>query len=166
MKTNLTTEFRVDKVNNTLTMRRAFAAPVPLVWKAWTDPQILEKWWAPKPWKAHTKHMDFRVGGYWLYAMMGPEGEVHWGRADYEAITIERGFKATDAFCDEKGNINSDLPSSRWDIIFNADDDHTTVNMKIIFQSLEDLEKMIEMGAQEGFGAAIQQLEEWLAQQM
>ena len=39
-----------------------FDVPVAAVWEAWTTPELLDQWWAPKPWKAETKSMDFREG--------------------------------------------------------------------------------------------------------
>ena len=65
---------------------REFNAPIEKVWKAWTEPDLLEKWIAPKPWTAETKIMDFTVGGIWLYAMVSPEGQKHWVYAKFTAI--------------------------------------------------------------------------------
>src|SRR5690606_36527914 len=64
--------FVVDKDSLTVTVKRSFDAPVDLVWSAWTEANLLAQWWAPKPWKAVTKDMDFREGGRWLYAMTSP----------------------------------------------------------------------------------------------
>lgn len=69
--------FSIDKKNRKISVEREYNAPVDRVWSAWTERP--DKWWAPKPWKARTKGMDFREGGYWLYAMQGPEGEEHCG---------------------------------------------------------------------------------------
>lgn len=77
MSKNLNFDFVVNKDNNTIKISREFAAHISLVWDAYTTSEILDKWWAPKPWKARTKKMDFRVGGSWLYAMVGPAGEEH-----------------------------------------------------------------------------------------
>ena len=71
---------------------------VETVWSAWTQPEILDKWWAPKTWVAKTKSMEFEVGGRWLYSMCGPEGEEHWSLAQYTAITPKSTFKHLDAF--------------------------------------------------------------------
>ncbi|MHB1279027.1 MAG: SRPBCC family protein, partial [Bacteroidia bacterium] len=78
--------FLVDKENKKIRVERSFNAPLDLVWAAWTEPEILDQWWAPKPWRAETKSMDFRVGGRWLYCMAGPEGERHWCLFDYKTI--------------------------------------------------------------------------------
>ncbi|HYG14458.1 MAG TPA: SRPBCC domain-containing protein, partial [Bacteroidia bacterium] len=77
MKNNLLMDFNVDKANRKIKVTREFAAPLSQVWEAWTNSQVLDQWWAPKPWKAKTKTMNFTEGGYWLYAMVGPEGEEH-----------------------------------------------------------------------------------------
>ncbi len=61
------TTFTKDVANNKMFITREFAGTVEDVWKAWTDPKLLDQWWAPKPWKAETKSMDFREGGRWVY---------------------------------------------------------------------------------------------------
>ena len=71
MKSNLLMNFTVDKENNTVNVKREFNASLPQVWSAWTEPQILDLWWAPAPWKSKTKSMDFKEGGRRLYAMLG-----------------------------------------------------------------------------------------------
>jgi uncharacterized protein YndB with AHSA1/START domain len=72
MNKYLNYDFVVNKDNNNIKISREFAANISLVWDAYTKSDILDKWWAPKPWKARTKKMDFREGGSWLYAMVGP----------------------------------------------------------------------------------------------
>src|SRR5690606_24689155 len=106
MKPNLLFDFTVNKENKTIHVTREFDANLELVWEAWTNPEILDQWWAPKPWRTETKSMDFREGGHWLYAMVGPKGEKHWNMAQYISIENEKYFKAKDGFCDENGNIN------------------------------------------------------------
>lgn len=77
---------------NILKVERTFNAPIELVWRAWTEAELLDQWWAPKPWKSETSHMDFSEGGYRLYAMVGPEGEKHLGRTDYRSIDVHVQF--------------------------------------------------------------------------
>ena len=75
-------DFIVDKQTKTVSITKEFAFELSLVWDAYTKPELLDQWWAPKPWKTRTKTMEFKAGGFWLYAMVGPEGEEHWCRAD------------------------------------------------------------------------------------
>ncbi|TDE12828.1 SRPBCC family protein [Dyadobacter psychrotolerans] len=163
MKNDLLMNFSVDKENKKILVEREFAAPLANVWSAWTESEILDKWWAPKPWKARTKTMDFSVGGYWLYAMVGPEGEEHWARADYEAITPLKSYSAEDAFCDKNGKINTDFPRSIWTNRFTEKSDKTLVSIEIKYKQLSDLETTIEMGFKEGFTAGMENLDELLS---
>ncbi|HEY6503696.1 MAG TPA: SRPBCC domain-containing protein [Chitinophagaceae bacterium] len=152
-----------DLVNRKLFVVREFDAPLEQVWKAWTDSTLLDQWWAPKPWKANTTSMDFREGGLWLYYMEGPDGSRHYCRADYNSVTPHKSFIAEDAFCDENGNINHDFPRMLWKVMFSKSGDGTKVDIEIKFATVEDLEKIIEMGFQEGFTAAHGNLDELLA---
>ena len=61
MSKNLAFDFSVNKENKTITVKREFAASLPLVWDAYTKSEILDQWWAPKPWKAKTKTMNERT---------------------------------------------------------------------------------------------------------
>ena len=83
LNSNLQFDFIVNKENNTVNVKREFAADLELVWEAWTNPKILDQWWAPKPYRTETKSMDFREGGMWLYAMISPQDEKHWCKNDY-----------------------------------------------------------------------------------
>ncbi len=153
-------EFIKDLKNKKIFVKREFSASPEEVWKAWTSSEILDQWWAPKPWKAKTKSMDFREGGYWLYAMMGPEGEQHFARADYEKIVPFKSFAGQDSFCDEKGNIIPDPPGMHWKAVFEKSGSGTVVSVEITFKKEADLEKIIEMGFKEGFTAALGNLDE------
>lgn len=162
MNTNLLFEFTVNKETNTVNIKREFAAKVPLVWDAYTNPEILDQWWAPQPWKARTKTMDFKVGGRRLYAMCGPEGEEHWALADFTSISPKTNFKYLDAFCDSNGNINDEMPRSDWNIDFVDKGNTTMVDIAIKHETLADLEKIIELGFKEGFTIALNGLDEVL----
>ncbi|MDR8391380.1 SRPBCC domain-containing protein [Aliifodinibius sp. S!AR15-10] len=162
MKNNILTDFSVDKENNTVKVKREFAAPKKHVWAAWTEPELLDQWWAPKPWKSRTKSMDFKEGGRRLYAMVGPEGEEHWCLADYKSITSEMHFAYRDGFCDSSGNISQDMPRSDWSVEFTELNGLTTVDVEITYETLSDLEKVIEMGFREGFTATLEELAEVL----
>jgi uncharacterized protein YndB with AHSA1/START domain len=151
--------FTVDKENNKILVEREFSAPIANVWAAWTQPELLDQWWAPKPWKAKTKSMDFREGGSWIYAMVGPEGEMHWCRADFKSIVPQKSFSGLDAFTDENGNINTEFPRSMWANEFNESSGSTTVSIKVTYDKPEDLEMILQMGFKEGFTAALENLD-------
>lgn len=162
MKNVLLFDFTVDKATNSIHVNREFDASVPLVWDAWTKPELLDLWWAPKPYRTETKSMDFRVGGRWLYSMVSPTDERHWCKADYLAVTPGENFQHIDAFCDEEGNTVSPLPNTHWTVQFTAAEEKTLVTIKLEYQSLSDLEAIIQMGFKEGFTMAMENLDQYL----
>jgi uncharacterized protein YndB with AHSA1/START domain len=152
-----------DLANKKIVVIREFDAPVDQVWKAWTKSELLDQWWAPKPWKAQTKTMDFKVGGFWLYQMVGPDGTGSWCRADFKKIDAPRSFSAVDNFCDEAGNIDKNFPDMHWKNVFSETGEGTKVEVEIRFDSEAGLEKILELGFEEGFTAALGNLDELLA---
>lgn len=156
-------QLRIEKdfSGRKITITRNFNAPPQAVWRAWTEPELLDLWWAPKPWKAQTKSLDFTVGGSWLYAMVGPDDARHWARLDYLSIDPIKSFTAMDCFCDENGVGNKDLPALYWKNNFLPGETGTTVHIEIAFTSLSDFEKIIEMGFESGFTAALTNLEHY-----
>lgn len=163
MNKNLNFDFVVNKDNNTIKISREFAANISLVWDAYTKSEILDKWWAPKPWKARTKKMDFREGGTWLYAMVGPAGEEHWALAEYQQVEFQKRFTGLDGFTDADGNINKSMPQSKWDVNFTDKGDLTLVEFLITYPDLAQLETTIQMGFKEGLSMAMEGLDELLA---
>ncbi|MBL7911973.1 MAG: SRPBCC domain-containing protein [Bacteroidia bacterium] len=162
MNKNLAVDFSVDKENKTITVKREFEAGLPLVWDAYTKSEILDKWWAPKPWKARTKSLEFKEGGTWHYAMVGPNGEEHWAVATYNNIVTQKKFTGHDAFADANGNINKEMPQSKWDASFTPKGNNTLVELKITYPDLAQLEATIAMGFKEGLLMAMENLDELL----
>lgn len=149
-------DFTVDKAAKTVFVTREFAADLSLVWDAFTKQEILDQWWAPKPWTSKTKVMDFTVGGKRFYAMVSPEGHMTWSLQKYTSITPKTNFKYLSAFADAEENPN--LPGSDWDYSFSEENGKTKVSIVIYNDSLERMEKMIEMGFKEGFTATLDEL--------
>lgn len=166
MNPNLKFDFIVNKENNTVNVKREFAAKLEIVWEAWTNPEILDQWWAPKPYQTRTKSMDFREGGMWLYEMFNADNEkhpdCHWCKNDYEKIVLHKMFSGLDAFCDENGIVNQQMPRTRWSNQFNENGEKTLVSITAQYDSLADLEKIIEMGFKEGFTMAMENLDQYI----
>ena len=156
-------DFTVDKTSKTVTIVREFAAELPLVWDAFTRKEILDQWWAPKPYLSRTKIMEFKEGGSRFYAMVSPEGNENWAIQKYTSISAKTNFKFLNAFADKDGNPS--LPGSDWDLNFSEDNGTTTVKIIIENESLERMEKMIEMGFQSGFTMTLNELETLLLTQ-
>jgi uncharacterized protein YndB with AHSA1/START domain len=131
-----------------------------LVWDAFTKAEILDQWVAPKPFRAKTKVMDFKVGGRRFYAMVSPEGQERWMVQKYTSINPKTNFKTFNVFADKDENL--DLPGSDWDYTFSEHDGKTKVNIVVFNESLARMEKMIEMGFTEGFKMSLTNLDSLL----
>lgn len=165
MNTTVLFNFKVDKDNNRINVERSFNAPKDLVWAAWSESDILDQWWAPKPFQAVTKTMDFREGGKWHYAMYGPEGEEHWSLFRFLRINPKDHYSGIANFCDKDGQVNTDMPGTQWSNDFEAHEDGTLVKVELQFEKLEYLEGFVEMGFKEGFSAGLENLDQYIAAQ-
>lgn len=149
-------DFMLDKATKTVYITREFNAELSLVWDAFTKQEILDQWWAPKPFESKTKVMEFKVGGRRFYAMVSPEGQEMWQLQQYTSITPKTNFKFLSVFADKDENPH--LPGSNWDLNFTEENGITKVSISIYNESLERMEKMIEMGFKEGFTATLNEL--------
>lgn len=163
MNPDLLFDFTVNKENNTISVTREFAASLDLVWDAWTKPEILDQWWAPEPWRTVTKTMDFRPGGFWLYAMVGPQDEKQWSRADYKKMDVKKSFSDTKTFCDDEGNVHPGTPRSLWNHVFSAERGITMVTIRIQYENAAHLEMMMKKGFKEGFTKGLQNLDQYIS---
>ena len=159
-----TAETKVDKdlANKKITVTKHFNASLETVWKAWTQPEVLDQWWAPKPWRAETKKFEFKEGGSWLYDMVGPENERHHAKLAYTKIDAPKSFEGKDAFTDGTGTVNKDMPQTAWNCAFKSSGPGTTVTITITAERREPLEKILEMGFEEGFKMGLGNLDEYL----
>src|SRR5450755_2049293 len=158
---NLLFDFTVDKSTKTVFINREFDAELSLVWDAFTKKEILDQWWAPKPYTSKTKVLDFKVGGKRFFAMVSPEGQERWLLQKYTSISPKTNFKYFNAFADK--DENPELPGSDWDHSFTEQNGKTTVSITIYNESLARMEKMVEMGFREGFSTCLNQLDELLS---
>ncbi len=123
---------------------------------------MLDQWWAPKPWVARTKWMDFTVGGRRFYAMMSPEGQEQWSIQEYISISPTSNFQFPSAFADQDEKIDESMPRSKWDLSFSEDNETTTVSIIIQLKSLAHLEQHIQRGFKEGFTKTLNYVEQLL----
>ena len=161
MNNQLLFDFTVDKAAKTVSITREFDAELSLVWDAFTKAEILDQWVAPKPFTSKTKFQDFKVGGRRFYAMVSPEGHERWAIQTYRSISPKTNFNMFNAFADQ--DENPELPGSEWDYTFSEQNGITKVDIIIYNESLERMEKMIEMGFTEGFKMSMINLENLLA---
>ena len=155
-------DFIVNKETKTVSITKEFNAELSLVWDAYTNAELLDQWWAPKPFTSRTKVMDFTVGGRRFYAMVSPEGAERWIVQKYTSITPKTNFQMFNAFADAEENL--ELPGSDWDLSFSEQDGTTKVSISIYNESLERMERIIaDGGFRTGTEMQLNNLEELLA---
>ena len=98
---------RKNHESKLLVITREFDAPRDLVWKYWTDPELVLTWWGPEHFTAPYAKSDFRVGGKYLYCMRGPDGKDYWSTGTFKEIVPNERIVATDSFADKDGNVVS-----------------------------------------------------------
>jgi uncharacterized protein YndB with AHSA1/START domain len=156
--------FEPDLAAKTIHVVREFNAPVEKVWKAHTDPDLLDKWIAPKPWTAKTKVWDFTVGGKSLYAMISPEGHKHWVYGEFTAIETGSAISMTGMGCDADGNPDTDGPKTYKDTkFFSIEGNRSKVDMLITFEDEATIKWFVEGGFKEGTIMSLSNLDELLA---
>jgi len=94
-----------NRAERVLDITRVFDAPRELVWKAWTEPERVKRWWGPKGFTAPFCKIDLRVGGVFLYCMRSPDGKDYWSTGVYHEVVKPERIVYTDRFADERGNV-------------------------------------------------------------
>ena len=88
-----------------LAITRSFDAPRELVWKVWTEPKYVMRWFGPQCFTTLVVKIDLCTGGRSLYCMRSPDGRDYWSTGEYREIAGPERIVSTDSFSDEKGNI-------------------------------------------------------------
>lgn len=147
----------------TLTIVADFAAPLPRLWDAYTDPRQIERFWGPPTYPATFLRHDAAVGGRSVYRMTGPTGDEHYGCWEWTALSRPDSFDVVDLFADESGTPNTDLPATRMTFTFASTDSGSRLTCVSRVDSLEQLEQLVEMGMVEGTREAMSQIDTVLA---
>ncbi|MEK3916497.1 SRPBCC domain-containing protein [Paenibacillus sp. FSL H7-0331] len=136
-------------------MERVFHAPRTLVFKAFTQPEHVAKWWAPRPFTIPVCNIDLRVGGKWHYCMQSPEGERHWALAIYQEISSPDSLAYTATFADELANPTNEIPEQYATVVFNEAEGSTKLSITFRFESAEALQAALQMGMIEGLSMTL-----------
>lgn len=153
-----------DTEQLTVTVIADLAAPPTRAWLLWSDPRQLERWWGPPTWPATFTEHDLRTGGRAAYHMTGPNGEKSHGWFEFIAIDEPRSLELEDGFADQEGNPVDSMPRSRMRVTFEPDGERTRMTITSRFASLDDLQKVLTMGMEEGIRLAVGQIDDLLRQ--
>jgi uncharacterized protein YndB with AHSA1/START domain len=148
----------------TMTITAQFEAPVDRVWRIWSEPRELERWWGPPTHPATVVDHDLTAGGGVTYFMTGPEGQKYrgwWRVIDVQAPHL---LEFEDGFADDAGNPSSDLPTTAVRVTLTEFGTRSTrMEIESTFPSLQAMEQILAMGMEEGMAAALGQIDQLLA---
>lgn len=148
----------------TLTITAEFAAPVERIWQIYADPRQLEKIWGPPGYPATVVEHALTPGGTVTYYMTGPDGEKYGGYWKVTTVDEPRSFSFEDGFADENLKPATDMPVAHSVYTFEAIGDAATRAIYVsTYESAEGLQKVLEMGVEEGTAQALNQIDELLA---
>ena len=139
-----------------LVLERTIGVPTPLVWQAWTEPVHVKKWFAPLPWVVIDCAIDLRPGGRFRTVMQGPDGTTMPGDGCYLHIVEQRLLVFTDALL--PGYRPAPEPFFTAAISFTPEGNGTRYVARAIHGTRDDKARHEEMGFQQGWGTALDQL--------
>ena len=139
-----------------LTIKRRIDAPQAAVWRAWTEPELLKRWFAPAPWTTSHAELDVRPGGASLIVMRGPDGAEFPNRGVYLEVTPERRLVFTDAFV--RAWEPSEHPFMTVVVTLEPQDAWTLYTAKVLHWTVADRERHEQMGFHDGWGRCADQL--------
>jgi uncharacterized protein YndB with AHSA1/START domain len=149
-----------DPEARTMTITARFDAPADRVWRVWSDPRQLERWWGPPTYPATVLDHDLRPGGEVAYLMTGPEGDEHRGWWRIAVVEPPRLLEFEDGFADDAGNPAPDMPTTTVRVTLTEPADGGTVmEVRSLFPSTEAMEQLVAMGMEEGMKAAMGQID-------
>ena len=157
------TSIEKDLDQLTITIVADFPVPVRRLWDAYTDPRQIERFWGPPTYPSTFLRHDAAAGGRSFYKMTGPERDEVYGCWDWTAADAPNSFSVIDRFADESGAPNTDMPAITMDFAFTATDGGSRLTTTSRFESLEQMQQLIDMGMLEGTKEAMSQIDAVLA---
>lgn len=147
----------------TLTLVADFGAPIERVWRLWADPRRLERWWGPPSHPATVEEHDLTHGGEVTYFLTGPEGEKSRGWWRVMSVDPPKSLEFIDGFADHDGTPIADMPTTTVLMQLTEHDGGTRMQVRSVFDSREQMEEVVRMGAPEVFAQAVGQMDALLA---
>jgi len=154
------TSVDTDYDSLTVTLIAHFEASIDQVWELWSDPRKLERWWSPPRYPATFEKHDLSPGGEVTYRMTGPEGDKHHGVWRVKAVDPPASLEFTDAFADSGGAPLEGSPVSVISVrLLEHEGGGTRMEIRMAFETREDMERIVETGTVEGLKQAVSQMD-------
>ena len=139
-----------------LVLTRVIDAPREKVFRAWTDPALLVRWFAPLPWTTPHAELDVRPGGASLVVMRGPDGNEFPNRGVYLDVVPNERLVFTDAY--SAAWEPSSKPFMTVILTFEDEGGKTRYTARVLHWTVADRETHEKMGFHEGWGRCTDQL--------
>lgn len=154
-----------DPTDLTMTIVAEFDASPQRVWELWADPRQLERWWGPPTYPATFTRHELAAGSRVVYHMTGPDGDQPHGYWDVVEVDPPRLLVFIDGFAHDDGTPNDDLPRTEGRVTIEPiASGRTRMSIDSRFPSLEAMEQILAMGAEEGLTQAVGQIDAILAE--
>ncbi len=143
------------------------------VWRAWTEPELIKKWWGPEGFSAPSIKIDLKVGGKYIFSMHGPK-DSEWDKDMYSAGTYKEivpneKLVVTDYFSDENGKMmkpadygmDSNFPGELTVTVLFEETEQGKTKLSIIYpppEKKEQLKAMLASGMKEGWNSSLDKL--------
>jgi uncharacterized protein YndB with AHSA1/START domain len=157
------TKVHKDPEALTMAITAELDAPVERAWQLWADPRQLERWWGPPTYPATVEDHELTPGGRVTYFMTGPEGDVSRGWWEVLAVEPPHRLELVDGFADADGQPNEAMPTTRTVVTLTERYGGTVMAIETQFGSVEEMERMVSMGMEEGITLAMGQMDGILA---
>ena len=148
-----------DLQNRTLTIKKTLNAPIDLVWKAWTEPDHIAKWWVPEGMPFEVIEYNFSVGGKWKYQMMMPDCQPFISEGTFKEIEEKKRIVSSADFKPMTEDVE-------LHILFESKGDQTFLEFSVVHTSQEYCKQQEEMGFYNGWGSVMERLDSFLEEKL
>jgi uncharacterized protein YndB with AHSA1/START domain len=153
------TSVDTDYDSLTVTLIADFGSPIDQVWELWSDPRKLERWWGPPGYPATVEKHALTPGGEVTYFLTSPEGDQHRGMWRVTSVDPPTSLQFTDAFADSDGAPVEDAPVSEISVRLSEHEGGTRMEIRMRFETREDMERIVDMGTVEALKQGVIQME-------
>ncbi len=149
-----------DPQTLSLTLDAEFDATPERVWKLWSDPRQLERWWGPPTYPATVTMHDLKPGGRVEYHMTGPEGDQPRAYWEIQEVDPPHSLVVRDGFANEDGSPNTEMPTNEFRVtIEEVGAGRTRMSIVNTFPNTEAMEQLLGFGMEEGLTEAVGQID-------
>lgn len=153
---------RTDVATSSLDIYVVIPASIDRAYALWADPRLLERWWGPPGHPCVVGEFDLRVGGRVTYVMTSPDGTRYPGWWEVLEVDAPRRLRLRDGFGDSPETASPEMPVSTTDVTFVECGSDTVMRIHSRYATPEQLQFALDLGMEEGFGAALGQIDELL----